>query len=71
MKRIFSMLLAVSALVSCTGRAPKTYASREVPGGVEYLFGAESPAMDGGVSTSQVYVLVEDGAEPEFTRVVR
>ena len=50
-------------------------ASRNVPGGVEYLFEAKDqsgfPGMDAPGRTLKVYVLKEDGQSPVFTQVVR
>lgn len=51
--------------------SPVTAAKRAVNGGVEYLFVTESSSADGSVSTSQIYVLCEEGSQPEFTQVVR
>ena len=56
--------------------AKATHATmRNVPGGVEYLFTAESlPREDGapaGPRQMKVYVLVEEGAEPVFTQIIR
>lgn len=53
----------------------KAVASRTIPGGTEYLFTAEDlPREDNpGMPTGElkVYVTVEDGENPVFTRVVR
>ncbi len=51
-------------------------ASREVPGGVEYLFTAEDLPRDGAPSgpfsgEMKVYVLAEEGQAPVFTQVIR
>ena len=50
-------------------------ASREVPGGIEYLFTAKDlprdPAMEMPDHFIKVYVLAEDGKEPVFTQVLR
>ena len=54
-----------------------TVTSRAVPGGVEYLFTANDqpregmPQMAMPPAAMKVYVIVEDGKEPEFTQVVR
>ncbi len=45
---------------------PSTVGSRKVKGGTEYLF-----SVDGQMGKSQIYVIAEDGAKPEFTQVVR
>ena len=42
-------------------------AMRDIPGGVEYLFSADSQ----GANPIKVYVTVEDGKAPEFTQVLR
>ena len=54
----------------------KTVAVRSIPGGMEYLFGAEDLPREGMEPTTPpaellVYVTVLDGAAPEFTKVVR
>ena len=54
----------------------KTVASRNVPGGVEYLFTAADLPREGApdmmpAGEMKVYVLVEEGKEPVFTQVVR
>ena len=50
-------------------------ASRNVPGGVEYLFTAQNKPREGmpafGPMEMKVYVLVADGEAPVFTQVVR
>ena len=46
-----------------------TVASRLVPDGIEYLFGAVDKGR--GTSMIQVYVLVEEGRDPVFTQVCR
>lgn len=50
-------------------------ASRNVPGGVEYLFTARNKPREGmpafGPAEMKVYVLVADGEAPVFTQVVR
>ena len=60
-------------------RATKV-ASREVPGGVEYLFTAEDLPREGAPAAPdpamppralKVYVLAEDGQAPVFTQVIR
>ena len=45
---------------------PSTVGSRKVAKGTEYLF-----TVDGQMGSSKIYVIAEDGAEPEFTQVVR
>ena len=45
---------------------PSTVGSRKIKGGTEYLF-----SVEGQMGKSQIYVIAEDGAEPEFTQVVR
>ena len=42
--------------------------SREVPGGMEYLFVARNKTGEG---TIKVYVLAETGKDPVFTQVLR
>ena len=49
---------------------PVTCGSRQTPYGVEYLYFAETPGMDGTISTSKIYILVA-GGKAEFTKVVR
>lgn len=54
----------------------KTVASREVPGGTEYLFTAEDQPREGAPQMPapgemKVYVLSLDGQDPVFTQVVR
>lgn len=47
---------------------------RPIPGGVEYLFTAESLPRDGAPANNtkiKVYVKVEDGKSPVFTQVIR
>lgn len=46
---------------------PSTVGQRKIKGGVEYLFNVEGQ----GGAKSQIYVIVKDGAKPEFTQVVR
>ena len=46
---------------------PSSVGQRKIKGGVEYLYNVEG---QGGVK-SQIYVIVKDGAKPEFTQVVR
>ena len=54
----------------------KTFASRNIPNGVEYLFYAidlprkDNPKMPA-VGELQVYVTVENGKAPVFTKVIR
>lgn len=45
---------------------PFEVCSREVPGGMEYLFNVESSGAQ-----SKIYVIALDGQAPEFTQVVR
>ena len=45
---------------------PSTVGARKVKGGTEYLF-----TVDSQNGKSQIYVIAEDGAQPEFTQVVR
>lgn len=45
---------------------PSTVGSRKIKNGTEYLFNVE-----GQMGKSQIYVIAEDGATPEFTQVVR
>lgn len=54
----------------------KTVASRTIPGGTEYLFTAADKPRPGapqgpGAGEMKVYVTVLEGANPEFTQVVR
>lgn len=54
----------------------KTVASREVPGGTEYLFTAEDQPREGAPAGAapaelKVYVLALDGQDPVFTQVLR
>lgn len=54
----------------------KTVASRTIPGGTEYLFTAADKPRPGapqgpGTGEMKVYVTVLEGANPEFTQVVR
>lgn len=54
----------------------KTVASRTIPGGTEYLFTAADKPRPGapqgpGAGEMKVYVTVLEGADPEFTQVVR
>ena len=56
-----------------------TATSRSVPGGVEYIFTAQDkpregmPPMPAGLSPREmkIYVIAEEGKDPEFTQVVR
>lgn len=50
---------------------PVSVGSRKAPGGMDYLYVAESQSPDGQVSQSKVYVTVKDGSKPEFTQVAR
>ena len=45
---------------------PSTVGARKIKGGTEYLF-----TVDSQNGKSQIYVIAEDGAQPEFTQVVR
>ena len=54
----------------------KTVASREIPGGTEYLFTAEDQPREGAPAGAvptelKVYVLALDGQDPVFTQVLR
>ena len=54
----------------------KTVASRTIPGGTEYLFTAADKPRPGapqgpGAGEMKIYVTALEGAEPEFTQVVR
>lgn len=54
----------------------KTVASRTIPGGTEYLFTAADKPRPGapqgpGAGEIKIYVTALEGAEPEFTQVVR
>jgi len=46
-------------------------ASREVPGGVDYQFVAQSMGFGGSTSESTIFVVCREGRPAEFTRVVR
>jgi len=55
-----------------------TATSRAIPGGVEYIFTAKDKPREGmtpppgmGPQEMKVYVIAEEGKEPEFTQVVR
>lgn len=48
---------------------PETVSKRNIPGGTEYLF--KSKADDGSTMTIYVTAPSEEGAQPEFTQVVR
>lgn len=52
---------------------PKTVGKRETEATVDYKFTVTSAGMNGAESTSTIYVTVgkEEGAQPEFTEVVR
>ena len=50
---------------------PVTCGYRKVPGGMDYIFTAESTGPEGVASQSKIYVIARDGREPEFTQVVR
>ncbi|MBR4265491.1 MAG: hypothetical protein IKQ46_05465 [Bacteroidales bacterium] len=50
---------------------PVTVGKRDVKNGVEYLFNVESQNQDGSKAQSKIYVIVENGSNPEFTQVVR
>ncbi len=51
--------------------SPLTVGKRDIANGVEYLFTVENKTPDGNTSQSKIFVIVSDGAEPEFTQVVR
>lgn len=50
---------------------PVSVGSRKIPGGIDYIYVAESESADGQVSRSKVYVTALEGSRPEFTQVVR
>ena len=52
---------------------PKTVGKRETETSTDYKFAVTSMGMNGAESTSTIYVTVgkEEGAQPEFTEVVR
>ena len=50
---------------------PVTVGSRATPDGTEYKFIVSSFNPDGTESSSAIYVILKEGAEPEFTQVVR
>ena len=52
---------------------PQTVGKRETAKSTDYKFTVKSRGMNGGESTSTIYVTVgkEEGAKPEFTEVVR
>ena len=50
---------------------PQTVGKRQTPDGTDYKFTVASRGMNGGESTSIIYVTVGKEAKPEFTEVVR
>jgi flavodoxin len=50
---------------------PQTAGKRQTPDGTDYKFTVASRGMNGGESTSIIYVTVGKEAKPEFTEVVR
>ena len=50
---------------------PSTVGKRQTPDGTEYLFTVKGRGFDGAESTSSIYVIASQGAQPEFTQVVR
>ncbi len=50
---------------------PVSVASRQVQGGIEYVYTVKSSAPDGSETNSIIYVLDPEEGAPEFTRVVR
>ena len=50
---------------------PQTVGKRQTPNGTDYKFTVASRGMNGGESTSIIYVTVGKEAKPEFTEVVR
>lgn len=50
---------------------PVTVGSRTTADGTDYKYTVSSQGMNGGASTSTIYVTVANGGKPEFTRVVR
>ncbi|MBO4821853.1 MAG: hypothetical protein J5548_10390 [Prevotella sp.] len=50
---------------------PSTVGKRQTPDGTEYLFTVKGRGFDGKESTSSIYVIANQGAQPEFTQVVR
>jgi flavodoxin len=50
---------------------PQTVGSRTTPDGIEYKFTVKSNGFGGGSGESVIYVVVNNGAKPEFTQVVR
>lgn len=50
---------------------PQTVGKRQTPDGTDYKFTVANRGMNGGESTSIIYVTVGKEAKPEFTEVVR
>ena len=50
---------------------PITVGKRNIQNGTEYKFTVENKDQDGNASQSTIYITAENGAEPEFTQVVR
>lgn len=50
---------------------PQAFRSRTTDEGVDYMFDVISQDRDGNESSSVIYVTVQEGAMPEFTKVVR
>ena len=52
---------------------PQTFGKRQTPDGTEYKFMVKGRGMGGEESVSIIYVIVgkAEGAQPEFTQVVR
>ena len=62
---IFDAAVGTYPMISATS---EQVSSREVPGGMEYLFVARNKTGEG---TIKVYVLAETGKDPVFTQVLR